>query len=201
MKVKALGMIEVMGYVAAIQVSDCALKSADVNLLGVEKVSSGIVTVKLQGDVSAVVSATESGAEAARQMGKLLTYSVIAKTHEETSKILENKKLENKEVDQQVELQQAEKQHDEGEEVKAVKEQIVEEHEENQSEEQIVKQVEKKTPEEDEKEKQLEKMKVVQLRRMVRNMKIKNFTKEEIKFARKEKLIEEILKYSKEEDK
>jgi hypothetical protein len=42
-------------------------------------------------------------------------------------------------------------------------------------------------------------MKVEQLRRIVRSMKVKKLTKKEIKFARKEKLIEEILKYSKEE--
>ncbi len=57
---KALGLIEFIGYVPAICAADTALKAASVDLIGIEKVTGGIVTVKITGDVDAVQAAVES---------------------------------------------------------------------------------------------------------------------------------------------
>ena len=54
---KALGLIEFIGYVPAICAADTALKAANVDLIGIEKVTGGIVTVKIRGDVDAVQAA------------------------------------------------------------------------------------------------------------------------------------------------
>ena len=51
---KALGLIEVRGFLGAVVVADAALKAANVSLLNVETVKSGLNTVQLVGDVSAV---------------------------------------------------------------------------------------------------------------------------------------------------
>ncbi len=74
----ALGLIEVVGFVAAICGADAALKAANINLMGISKVGSGIVTVKLCGDVSAVSSAVAAGADAAKKVGELRHTHVIA---------------------------------------------------------------------------------------------------------------------------
>ncbi len=50
----AIGLIEVIGYVAAIEASDACLKSANVNIVRVDKVGAGIVTLTICGDVGAV---------------------------------------------------------------------------------------------------------------------------------------------------
>ncbi len=50
---KALGLIEVRGFLGAIVVADAA-EAANVSLLNVETVKSGLNTVQLVGDVSAV---------------------------------------------------------------------------------------------------------------------------------------------------
>lgn len=74
---RALGLIEVIGYPTAITAADAALKAANVNLSTVTKVGSGIMTVQLVGDVAAIRSAVEAGAEAAKQIGTLRYTHVI----------------------------------------------------------------------------------------------------------------------------
>ena len=62
---EALGMIETRGLVAAIEAADAMVKSAEVVLIGTEKIGSGLVSVMVRGDVGAVKAAVESGAAAA----------------------------------------------------------------------------------------------------------------------------------------
>ena len=81
----AIGMIETIGLIAAVEGLDAALKSANVHLLGAKKVGGGIVTVILTGDVAAVRAAVEDGAAAAERVGKLRTKHVIARLHPEVS--------------------------------------------------------------------------------------------------------------------
>ncbi len=61
----ALGMIETNGLTASIEAADAMLKSADVSLVGQEKIGAGLVTVFVQGDVGAVKAAVEAGQTAA----------------------------------------------------------------------------------------------------------------------------------------
>ena len=47
----ALGMIETKGYVGAVEAADAMVKSANVTLIGSEKIGAGLVTVMVRGDV------------------------------------------------------------------------------------------------------------------------------------------------------
>lgn len=79
---KALGLIEVVGLAAAIEGADSALKAANVQLAGMEKVGSGILTVQIMGDVGAVTAAVEAGAIAAKKVGQLRSSHVIPRVDE-----------------------------------------------------------------------------------------------------------------------
>lgn len=91
---QALGLIEVVGFITAVEATDAALKSADVKLLGITKVGSGILTVQLVGDVGAINAAVYSGAEAAERVGTLRTKHVIARTSENILSVFEEKTVE-----------------------------------------------------------------------------------------------------------
>lgn len=89
----ALGMIETKGLVGAVEAADAMVKAANVNLVGKVHVGGGIVTVLVSGDVGAVKAATESGSEAAKRVGELLSVHVIPRPHQELEGILP--KMEN----------------------------------------------------------------------------------------------------------
>ena len=88
MSQEALGMVETRGLVASIEGADTMLKAANVVLVGTEKIGSGLVTVMVRGDVGAVKSAVESGAEAAGRLGELVATHVIPRPHTDVEKIL-----------------------------------------------------------------------------------------------------------------
>jgi len=85
---ESLGMIETRGLTAAIEAADAMLKAANVELVGTEKIGSGLVTVIVRGDVGAVKAATEVGAEAAQRIGELVALHVIPRPHADLAKIL-----------------------------------------------------------------------------------------------------------------
>ena len=85
---QALGMVETRGLTAAIEAADAMTKSAEVTLVGTEKIGSGLVTVMVRGDVGAVKAAVESGAEAAGRLGELVATHVIPRPHADVEKLL-----------------------------------------------------------------------------------------------------------------
>ncbi|HIU67774.1 MAG TPA: propanediol utilization microcompartment protein PduA [Candidatus Caccomorpha excrementavium] len=85
---EALGMIETRGLTAAIEAADAMTKSAEVTLIGTEKIGSGLVTVMVRGDVGAVKAATEAGSAAASRLGELVAVHVIPRPHSDVEKIL-----------------------------------------------------------------------------------------------------------------
>ena len=85
---EALGMIETKGLIALIEASDAMLKSANVQLVGWEKVGSGMVTVFVVGDVAAVKAAVDAGASAASKIGEVISVQVIPRPHEELAAVL-----------------------------------------------------------------------------------------------------------------
>ena len=85
---QALGMVETRGLVAAIEAADAMLKSANVVLVGTEKIGSGLVSVMVRGDVGAVKSAVEAGAANASKLGELVATHVIPRPHNDVEKIL-----------------------------------------------------------------------------------------------------------------
>ena len=60
MQKEALGMIETKGLVGAIEAADAMVKSANVTLVGYEKIGSGLVTVMVRGDVGAVKASVDA---------------------------------------------------------------------------------------------------------------------------------------------
>ena len=88
MSQEALGMIETRGLVAAIEAADAMVKAANVQLIGTEKIGSGLVSVMVRGDVGAVKSAVEAGSTSAARLGELVATHVIPRPHEDVEKIL-----------------------------------------------------------------------------------------------------------------
>ncbi len=85
---EALGMVETKGYVGAVEAADAMVKSANVSLVGSEKIGAGYVTVLVRGDVGAVKAATDAGASAAERVGELISVHVIPRPHNDVEKIL-----------------------------------------------------------------------------------------------------------------
>ena len=75
--VTALGMIETIGLVSAIEAADAGLKAAQVRLLGTDYVRGGLVMVRFEGEVAAVQAAVDAGAAAAQRVGKVFSAHVI----------------------------------------------------------------------------------------------------------------------------
>ena len=88
MALEALGMVETRGLVAAIEAADSMVKAANVELIGTEKIGSGLVSVMVRGDVGAVKAATEAGSSAASKLGELVAVHVIPRPHADVEKIL-----------------------------------------------------------------------------------------------------------------
>ena len=77
MQQEALGMVETKGLVGAIEAADAMVKSANVSLVGYEKIGSGLVTVMVRGDVGAVKAAVDAGACSAEKVGEVVAQHVI----------------------------------------------------------------------------------------------------------------------------
>ena len=85
---EALGMIETRGLVGAIEAADAMTKSANVSLIGYEKIGSGLVTVMVRGDVGAVKASVDAGSAAAEKVGEVVSVHVIPRPHTDVEKIL-----------------------------------------------------------------------------------------------------------------
>ena len=78
---EALGMIECKGFVALVEASDAMLKAANVELVGWDKIGSGLVTAFVAGDVAAVKAAVEAGQNGAARVGEIVATHIIARPH------------------------------------------------------------------------------------------------------------------------
>ncbi|MFZ5975884.1 MAG: BMC domain-containing protein [Bacillota bacterium] len=88
----ALGLIETVGLPAAMEAADAAVKAADVTLIGYELAKGGgLVTVKLEGEVSAVQAAVQSGCAAAARVRKVYSSLVIARPHKDLEQLTRSK--------------------------------------------------------------------------------------------------------------
>jgi ethanolamine utilization protein EutM len=85
---EALGMVETKGLVASVEAADAMTKSANVTLIGYEKIGSGLVTTMVRGDVGAVKAAVDAGAAAAEKVGTVVSKHVIPRPHLDVEKIL-----------------------------------------------------------------------------------------------------------------
>lgn len=85
---EALGMIEAKGFVTLVEATDAALKAANVEFIGWDKVGSGLVSAFVTGDVAAVKAATDAGAAAGGRIGEIVSVQVIPRPHEDLDVVL-----------------------------------------------------------------------------------------------------------------
>ena len=88
----ALGLIETKGLVASIEAADAMVKAANVQLIGQEKIGSGLVTIMVRGDVGAVKASVDAGVAAAENIGEVVSSYVIPRPHAEVERILPSTK-------------------------------------------------------------------------------------------------------------
>ncbi|WP_286232052.1 BMC domain-containing protein [Neobacillus mesonae] len=105
---RALGLIETVGYTTAVSAADAAVKAAAVEIIGIEKVIgvSGYlgVTIQLGGDVGAVQAAVDAGKTEGERVGKVISANVIARAHDDVNgKLLSLFNLNNKTVQKELE--------------------------------------------------------------------------------------------------
>ncbi|HHV94788.1 MAG TPA: BMC domain-containing protein [Firmicutes bacterium] len=85
---EALGLIETRGLVGAIEAADAMVKAANVQLVGYEKIGSGLVTVMVRGDVGAIRAAVDAGAAAASKLAEVVAAHVIPRPHSDLERVI-----------------------------------------------------------------------------------------------------------------
>ena len=92
--ISSLGLIEVVGLVGAIEAADTAVKAANVRVIDYELTKGGgMVTVKIEGEVSAVKAAVDAAVMAAERLTTVVSHLVIARPSEEVAKMVEVEEL------------------------------------------------------------------------------------------------------------
>jgi ethanolamine utilization protein EutM len=85
---EALGMLEAKGFITLFEAADAMVKAANVDIIGWDKVGSGLVSVFITGDVAAVKAATDAGATAGGRVGEIVSVQVIPRPHDDINKVL-----------------------------------------------------------------------------------------------------------------
>lgn len=175
---EAIGMIETYGLIASIEAADAMVKAANVTLLNKSIVGGGLVTVIVTGDVGAVKAAVDAGTAAASRLGTVCSTHVIPRPVHAVGDMLEDiiavpkssAPIEPAAIAKEV----SEPAPSQTEAEAPLPEPVVKE--------------EKAVAIPDD----LENMKVVQLRSLLRKLDGKSLTPQEIKFANREALIQAI---------
>ena len=179
---QALGMIEVYGYLTAVEALDSALKAANVSRLGVEKVRGGLVTVLVEGDVGAVKAAMDASTAAAERVGTVISVHVIPRPADDVTRMLKGGKEPEEptppEPEKPSEL-----------EISSEPDTLPE------PESEAVKAEEGEKAPQDVTVEEMQTMGVDALRRLARALEIKNMTRAEIRFAKKQELIQKITEF------
>ena len=197
---KALGLIELLGYCPAVVALDTALKTAEVSFQQISKIDKGIVSLTVTGDVAAVQAAMDAAAAAAEQVGQVLYVHVIPRPHEEVDEMLTPPPTAPVSAPQ---ASSHAKTSDDKKEERVMEEavnmvELVEDADESA-------QASAKTPAdlkalaESLTLEVLEGMTVKELRTVARDLNVTNMTRKEIRFGKKEDLIASICKYLEQE--
>ena len=88
----ALGFVETRGNTGNVLAIDAMLKTANVDLVKKVGIGGGFVTAIVRGEVGAVKSSIEAGAEAAAKVGELVCANVIPSAHEDVFGLIGIKK-------------------------------------------------------------------------------------------------------------
>ena len=84
MRVDAIGFVEVVGLVAAVEAADAMVKAARVRLLKQHTISPGWVTVVVEGDLASCKAAVDAGKAAAARLGQVLSTLVLGRPDRDT---------------------------------------------------------------------------------------------------------------------
>lgn len=193
---KALGLIEVRGKLGAILAADAAVKAANVILLGGEVIRGGLTTIHIIGDVEAVKAAVEAGEVAVANKNCLISSHVIPRLDDQVEQMLiksfgkkEDNPSDSKESNQPI-IEEIEK------------DEIVEEKKDtllvplNESKEILQENLEHGRDtivDPSFNKRELEKMRVADLRSLAHELNLSTIKKSEIKSANKSVLIEALL--------
>lgn len=86
----AIGIIETRGVVALAAGIEAMMKTADVQTIAVERVSSGYLAVAVRGSLAAVRQAVAAGSKAVEEYGELRAAQVYPKPHAASAELLVN---------------------------------------------------------------------------------------------------------------
>ena len=187
MKGYALGLVESLGYVGAVEAADVCLKAANISLIGCELVTGGFVTIKIAGEVGAVKAAVDAAEVAVKKVGKLVSTHVIPRPSTELYKMLDL-------IQKEKSAEEAQK-----EEVPRMETAQAVKSEGDMTEDLIT--VGKAAAQDFKSEEALRSMKVVALRTLARQIPDMPIERNDIKFAKKEELVDAILScYRREEN-
>lgn len=84
----ALGFVETRGNTGAIQALDAMIKAANVEFVKRVEIGSAYVTIMVRGEVGAVRSSVEAGANAAAKVGELFCTNIIPAAHDDVYEII-----------------------------------------------------------------------------------------------------------------
>ncbi|SCZ04383.1 BMC domain-containing protein [Alkaliphilus peptidifermentans] len=204
MSYNALGLLETYGYIPAIVAVDAALKAANVTLKDLQCIGGGLVTMMVEGDVAAVQASIEAGSAAAQAIGHVISQHVIPRPINQLKSLIEGGGNTNQQIEESnsSKLVEAANKAEEVEEVEEVQKNQ-EEQEIEEIEELVVSKTKDSVIYHNEKgmkitsKKDLNRMKVVDLRKMARGLKGFSMEAKKIKFANKSELVQAILNYLK----
>lgn len=78
----AIGLIETKGLVGLIEATDAMAKAANVEIVKRVDIGGGLATTVVSGDVGSVRAAVEAGANAAAQVGELVSSHILPRPAE-----------------------------------------------------------------------------------------------------------------------
>lgn len=89
MERQALGLIEAVGFVSAMEATDAAAKASSIVVIRTEVTDPGYVTIYIEGELAAVQAAVEAGAAACERLGRVHAKTVIARPHDDVGIVVD----------------------------------------------------------------------------------------------------------------
>lgn len=85
---KAIGILEMRGITASIEAADAMVKTAEVTVIGTQKIGNALIYVAVEGTVDAVREAVCAGGKTAERLGEVYAQTVIARPCGEVIQII-----------------------------------------------------------------------------------------------------------------
>ncbi|KAJ52574.1 PduA protein-like protein [Clostridium tetanomorphum DSM 665] len=100
MRKEALGIIETLGYIAAVEALDISLKSANVKFVNCNFVRGGLINITISGDVGAVKAAIDSVTGSLQNSSSLIGTHVIPRPADSVWNMLERTDPKDKSINE-----------------------------------------------------------------------------------------------------